>query len=111
MKVVRINCQKIVDWKTFHEVFKAEMGFPDFYGNNMNAWIDCMRSLDTPEDNMTKIFVENGQIVTLQLDNVEGFIQKYREHYDAIVECLAFVNWSRIENGAGPLLALAFNKN
>lgn len=111
MKFVRINCQTIVDWKTFHEVFKDEMGFPDFYGQNMDAWIDCMTSLDKPEDGMTKFHVEKGQTLTLQLDNVDEFIQKCPEQYAAIVECSAFVNWRRIEKGDDSVLTLSFHKN
>ncbi len=110
MKIVKIDCQRIVDWKTFHDVFSKEMGFPNLYGKNMNAWIDCMTSLDDPEDGMTKIHVEEGQTLTLQLDNVSEFIQKYPEQYSAIVEGSAFVNWRRVEKGDDPVLALSFHK-
>ena len=46
MKMVKIDCSLIKDWESFHQCFREGFGFPAFYGNNMNAWIDCMSSLD-----------------------------------------------------------------
>ena len=37
-----LNGSKITDWKSFHDECAAVFGFPDFYGRNMNAWIDCL---------------------------------------------------------------------
>jgi RNAse (barnase) inhibitor barstar len=39
MAFVKINTKQITDWASFHQVCKEAFGFPDFYGNNMNAWI------------------------------------------------------------------------
>jgi len=50
---VAIPTDEIQYWPTFHDVFQRVMGFPSFYGRNMNAWIDCMTSLDCPKDGMT----------------------------------------------------------
>jgi hypothetical protein len=51
--LVRIDATSIRDWNSFHAVFKQAMGFPDFYGANMDAWIDCMSYLDDPAAGMT----------------------------------------------------------
>lgn len=40
MTAIPIPTNRITDWHTFHEVFAATLGFPDYYGRNMNAWID-----------------------------------------------------------------------
>jgi RNAse (barnase) inhibitor barstar len=55
MVIVRIDTTKIRDWASFHEVFSEAFGFPDFYGRNMDAWIDCMTSLDDPAAGMSRI--------------------------------------------------------
>lgn len=110
MKIVKIDCAKITDWTSFHQLFKDELGFPDFYGANMNAWNDCMTYIDEPEDGMTKVHVEKGQVLTLQLDNVGDFAKECPEIYAALVECASFVNWRRIEQGMEPVLALSFFK-
>ena len=54
-KKVSIDCAIIHDCNSFHDEFARVFGFPSFYGRNMNAWIDCMTSLDEPEDGMTSI--------------------------------------------------------
>ena len=54
MAVLEVDCRQITDWDSFHDVFARACGFPDFYGRNLNAWIDCMTYLDyqatTPTD-------------------------------------------------------------
>ena len=58
--VIPIPVDKIVDWASFHDVFQHILGFPDFYGRNMNAWIDCMTSVDTATDGLTTVTVRPG---------------------------------------------------
>ena len=38
--VVSVDCARIHDWNSFHDEFATVFGFPDFYGRNMNAWIE-----------------------------------------------------------------------
>ena len=71
----------------------------------MNAWIDCMSSLDTE---MSKVQVKEGEILALQLDNAKDLKEKYPYLYAEIVECSAFVNWRRTEKGEPAILALSF---
>lgn len=110
MVIVTLDTRQITDWETFHNVFQTAFGFPDFYGRNMDAWIDCMTSLDAPEDGMTSIHVPEGHALTLQLEDVDHFARRCPEQYEAIIECAAFVNWRRIEQGQPAVLALAFYK-
>jgi RNAse (barnase) inhibitor barstar len=111
---IEIDCAKIVDNDTFHTLFAQMFGFPEFYGRNMNAWIDCMSSLDCPTDGMSKVHVKPGETLTLQLKNVADFKKRCPDLYDDIVECSAFVNWRLSQAGGqenyhAPLLALAFH--
>ena len=108
--VVSLDTSRITDWDTFHAVFAEVFGFPDFYGRNMNAWIDCMTYLDDPDAGMTAVYVPPGSVVTLQLEDVDSFARRCPALYDAVVECAAFVNWRRIEIGQKPMLALSFYK-
>jgi hypothetical protein len=111
MVVVTIDTQRIVDWDTFHDVFSEALGFPDFYGRNMNAWIDCMTYLDDPESGMSRVHAPTGGVLTLQLQHVEDFSARCPILYAAIIERAAFVNWRRIELGSPPVLALSFRKS
>lgn len=67
---VVLDCNNIRDWDSFHEEFARVFGFPDLYGKNMDAWIDCLASLDAPEDAMSSIHCKPGSVVTLELSNV-----------------------------------------
>jgi len=109
--VVSVDCARIRDWPSFHDEFAAAFGFPDFYGRNMNAWIDCMSSLDKPEDGMTRIHAPNRGVLTLQLENVVSFREQHPELYAAIVDCAAFVNWRRLEEGEPAVLCMSFKTN
>jgi RNAse (barnase) inhibitor barstar len=106
-RVVTIEADQIVDWNSFHEVMSEAFAFPAWYGRNMNAWIDLMTYLD--EDQATTgVFVEAGEIVTLDLRNGRTFHQRCPEIFDALVECSAFVNWRRVEAGGTAHLCLSF---
>jgi hypothetical protein len=111
MTIVRIDGTKIHDWDTFHSAFAEALGFPDFYGRNMNAWIDCLSYADDPDAGMTDISVPKGGILTLQIDNVDEFAKCCPEQYSALIECAAFVNWRRLETGEPAVLALSFHKS
>ena len=104
---VSLDCQNIHDWPSFHEEFARVFGFPDFYGKNMNAWVDCMTSLDAPDDGMSAVHCDSGSVLTLELENVKRFKERCPEQYNAIIECSAFVNWRRIEMGGLAVLALS----
>ncbi len=110
MTVVRLDCDRITDWASFHAVFAEVFGFPGFYGRNMNAWIDCMSYLDEPSAGMSTVGVPSGGVLTLQLDGVDEFAARCPEQYAALIECAGFVNWRRSEAGEGAMLALAFHK-
>ena len=108
--IVRIDTARIVDWSSFHDVFADALGFPAFFGRNMDAWIDCLTSLDDPEAGMTNVHAPPGGVVTLVLDGAADFALRCREQYEALVECAAFVNGRRIERGEPSVLALAFHE-
>ena len=108
MTLLKVDTRRITDWCSFHEVFAEVFGFPDFYGRNMNAWIDCMSSLDDASAEMTKVHAPPGGVVVLELEHVDNFVKRCREQYEAIVECAAFVNWRKIEAGESAVLALSF---
>jgi len=106
---VSIDCDKITDWQSLHQEFARVFGFPDFYGENMNAWIDCLTDLDA-DTGMTTIHCDPGSIVVLELMNVKSFRQRCTDQYAAVIECAAFVNWRRLEKGEPAVLALSFWK-
>jgi RNAse (barnase) inhibitor barstar len=109
MLIVAIPVEKIRDWPTFHDVFQQTLGFPQFYGRNMDAWIDCMTSVDSPEDGLSAVTVEPNQILVLKIEDPFEFKKRCPEQFDAIMEGSAFVNFRRTEIGKAPVLALLLN--
>ncbi len=106
IRIVEINASEIVDWKTFHEVFCEAFGFPEFYGRNMDAWIDCMTDLDDPDSGMTNLHVKKGGMVVLKILHADVFRERCREQFVALYECVGFVNYRRIDVGDLPILSL-----
>lgn len=102
-KAVRLQTKSITGWDSFHSVFAEAMGFPELYGRNMNAWIDCMTYFD---DGMTRSTVAAGELFHLEVADTRDLARRLPEISQAFIECAAFVNWRRIEKGEPPILAL-----
>lgn len=96
-----------MDWESFHKVCKTEMGFPDFYGMNMNAWIDCLSYLDE-DAGMTRFRLVENELLHIEINEAEDFKSRLPEIFDALVECAAFVNRRYVEAGKTPSLSLVF---
>lgn len=92
---VVIDTREINDSSTFHEVFKERMGFPEFYGRNMDAWIDCMGCDDSPEAAMSTIRLKAGQKLILHLEHAVDFNRRCPELFNHLVDCTDFVNSRR----------------
>jgi RNAse (barnase) inhibitor barstar len=109
VSLARIDCSRIRDWASFHDEFNRVFMFAGFYGRNMDAWIDCLSSLDKPDAQLTGVHCESGKVLTIELENAAEFKALRGEQYMALIECAAFVNWRRIQQGQQPVLALSFN--
>lgn len=101
-----IESSRITDWESFHSLFAEVMGFPGFYGRNMNAWIDCMTCLDEPAPGMTRFCVQEGEFFQLEIVESKQFKKRLPEIFDALIECSAFVNWRKVEVGEPSVLTL-----
>ena len=106
--IVKIPVEAIHDWDSFHSVFAEVMGFPDFYGRNMDAWIDCMTSIDDPEDGLSRIHGSKEAGLLLDMGDCTEFAHRCPEQYAAILECTGFVNYRRLKSGEEPVLSLSF---
>ena len=97
MPINKLDGNRITDWDGFHDVFAEEFQFPDYYGRNMNAWIDCMSDLGD----------SSSEIVAIHIDHVDHV---NTEVLEALIDCVAFVNWRFTEKGHRPILALSYNR-
>ncbi len=93
IKRIRINTDLITDWESFHDVFKITFGFPDFYGRNMDAWIDCMTDIDDNQTGMLRVSINKTDTLVIELINSNSFKERCLAFYFALNECAAFVNF------------------
>ena len=103
---VEIDFKQITDWKSFHGVFAEAMGFPSFYGCNMDAWIDCMSYIDDPGAGMSTVTVAEGEPLDLILRTVDETRGLQAEILVALIECLGSVNQRFIEDGSATRIRL-----
>ena len=98
MPVIELDASRILDWESFHDVSAEALGFPAYYGRNLDAWVDCVDSLARAD----------GTVFTLLVSGCAAFRLRCPEQYAALVECSAFVNWRRAVADEPPVVALAF---
>lgn len=91
----------ISDFDSFHCVSADSLGFPEYYGKNMNAWIDVMT--DWPQT----LSVAADQDLVLVLSGSDGFAKRCPDVLVALWEAVASVNGRRSAGSPRLLLDLA----
>ena len=94
MKTYKIQGSLISDWPTFHNHCKSVMDFPAHYGQNMNAWIDCV-------DDLTS------ELTLIEIVDGDQLRERVPEILSDILECAAFVNFRKTEIGEPPTLMIS----
>ncbi len=97
MKVVDIDITGIKNWKSFHDTFSSLFDFPDYYGMNMDAWIDCMDDLVN-------------EPTLLDFGDCRNMNPAQLEIADSVLDCAAFVNLRKVERGSQPQLLVSLFK-
>ncbi len=105
MATITLNLGAVGDWESFHDVCLHAFGFPDFYGRNMDAWIDCLSYLDE-DGGMCRYKLLAGERLEILLPNFEEFGREYPEICTGLLECTAFVNQRYLASGDIPRLVL-----
>lgn len=106
--VVQINCDVIVDERSFHKEFAEAFGFPPDYDCTTVSWLTLLSQIDNPERRSTGVYCEAGEVITIELLNVASFAERCPAQMALCVEGVSYINWARIEEGLKPVLALAF---
>ncbi|BDP42433.1 barnase inhibitor [Deinococcus aetherius] len=102
---VLLDTAKVHDWASLHKVCAEAFGFPEFYGRNMNAWMDCLTYLHEG-DGMSRFTLEAGEHLFVLLPDFEIFAARVPEIAEALLSCTAFVNQRYLEQKEMPCLAL-----
>ncbi len=94
LKSIRFTMQQLASWESFHDSFAQALGFFDGYGRNMDAWIDCMSSLQ-PDDNLTEYSIADDEVLGLELEDFESFSREHPEQCAELLQCTAFLQFSQ----------------
>src|SRR5215469_11650280 len=96
---------EIRDWDSFHTVSARELGFPAFYGRNMNAFVDCLTYLDQA-DGMSRFSLLPGEILELRVVDSATFRQSAPEVAAAFVDAITSINRRYSDRGKAEVIRL-----
>ena len=54
--IVNLDCTKWTDENQIHKDLKKQLGFPDYYGENLNALNDCLSDIEISETGLVITF-------------------------------------------------------
>ncbi|MNR78087.1 Barstar (barnase inhibitor) [compost metagenome] len=105
MAIVHLNGASITDWAGFHSACKAEFGFPDFYGHNMDAWVDCLSYL-RDEDGMSKFRLKPAEKLQIIVDHADILQKTAPDILEEVAFCIEGINERYADYGENPALEL-----
>jgi hypothetical protein len=100
---VRINGSAITDWEAFHTISASVFGFPELYGRNMNAWIDCLTYV-RQGDGMSRFRLGPQRQLVIEVQDSSTMRSQASDMFGALVDAVAAVNQRQIELGEEPAL-------
>ncbi len=77
MAYVVLNGAQIKDKAQLHKLLKETLDFPDWYGENLDALVDCLTDERTP--------------IMIEIDGYEALKQNLGSYADAFIKVLRFV--------------------
>ncbi len=109
-KRITIDFRKISDISDLHDKLDDELGFPDFYGRNIHALIDCLQSMRFPEEGMSRVVLGNEEVLMLELIN---FSNANMVIINSLLVAVETVNQRELDRGRkhSILLAMSFTES
>ncbi|GLS24608.1 barstar family protein [Marinibactrum halimedae] len=105
IKKLKLNLLQIKTMDEFYDEISNLFGFPDFFGRNIDALIDCLFSLRYPEDEMTNVHLMDSEFMLLEVYGISSVDQKIR---DTLIFAVEFANAKNNEKGNDPVIILSF---
>lgn len=98
MATVRLDGAAITDWPSFHAECQVKFGFPDFYGRNMDAWIDCLSML-RDGDGMSGFTLAQDETLQIEIAHSAVLRKRAPQILGILPECVDAINERYLENG------------
>ena len=71
-----------------HEQLKQAFGFPDFYGANFNALIDCLGDIRYPEYGMSELIIGENETLNLKIKNFHYDDESIIKTFFVAIKCV-----------------------
>ena len=107
MASIRLHTDTVYDTASFHAECQRALGFPEFYGANWDAWIDCMSDL-RHGNGMVGVRLGAHEMLDLELTDTGGLRERAPEVLEHLPQCAASVNRRYAARGDDPVIALVF---
>ena len=105
MAYASLLMKNIAGWDDFHKASRYAFGFPEFYGMNNNAWIDCLTHLDQ-DDGMSAFVLGRDEVLEVMLADYYDFADNFPDLALGITQLFAAVNVRHSEHGDFPRVRL-----
>ncbi len=105
MASVELNGDLITDAANFHAECKRAFGFPEFYGNTMDAWVDCLSYL-RDEENMTRFRLKPNEVLDIVVTGAAALKARLPDLLEEVTYCVAGINERYDDYGEKPALRL-----
>ncbi|UBV44103.1 barstar family protein (plasmid) [Deinococcus taeanensis] len=105
MAEITLDTRRIRSLDEFHEESARAFGFPDFYGSNLSAWIDCLTYLDE-NDGMRNFVLNPDEMLHVLLPDFEVLAAIAPEVVQNLLSGVAAVNERFLAQGRRPRLSL-----
>ncbi len=105
MATAILNGKAITDEASFHAQCVPAFGFPEFYGNSMDAWVDCLSYL-RDDDNMSKFRLKPNEVLEIVLQDAESLQTQAPDLLEEVTFCVAGINERYEDYGEQPALKL-----
>jgi Barstar (barnase inhibitor) len=104
-QMIRFDLTDVTTLKLLHEQLAKAFGFPDFYGKNYPALVDCLSSLRYPEDGMSTVTIKSkDESIELQLRNLSLCATDVIRTFLSAIEA---VNYRDLRNGYRPSIVIS----
>ena len=100
-----LNGKDITDEASFHAQCVPAFGFPAFYGNSMDAWVDCLSYL-RDDENMTQFRLKPNEVLDIVVQDAELMKAQVPDLLEEITFCIAGINERYEDYGEKPALKL-----
>ena len=105
MATAILNGKDISDEASFHAQSVPAFGFPAFYGNSMDAWVDCLSYL-RDDENMTQFRLKPNEVLEIVVQDAEAMKAQAPDLLEEITFCIAGINERYEDYGEKPALKL-----